>query len=168
MIAAATQISALYLIIFDTATGEYLTVARASLSLKWSIPWFTQDGSEGWCHDIRDGDRWGYGVSHGLYHGSGEHEWVVAKDSNSNVTALSSIAALKYVHHSSGMPPWQSSHGHQVTDDGWILSSSGKRLLLLPHHWQSSEGANRMWSGQFLAFLYPELQEVVTLELLEG
>ena len=37
--------------------------------------------------------------------------------------------------------PWDSPYGYQVTDNGWILSSSGKKLLWLPHQWRS----NKLW-----------------------
>ena len=158
------DVSILHLIIFDTATGKYLTRASGMFS-KWGVPWFTQDGSEVWYHGIRDGDGW---RSFGWSHSSRERGWKVVKAGDSNITAPSSIATLKYIHHLSGLPPWQSPHGHQVTDDGWILSCGGKRLLLLPHHWQSSEGVLRTWGGQFLAFLHNELPEAVILELLEG
>jgi len=169
VIAADTMVSILRLVIFETTTGKYLAYGSTSLS-QWGIPWFTQDGSEVWYHDLRDGDGWMYNIAgiHGLHRGSRERGWEVVKDSDSNITALSTIIAPDYAHHSSELPPWQSSHGHQVTDDGWILSTGGKRLLLLPHHWQSPEGVHRIWNGQFLAFLHRELREVVILELLEG
>ena len=168
VIAANAAVSILHLVIFDTATGKYLASAMTGLSM-WGIPWFTQDGREVWHCDPRDGG-WGYFAreSHGLNRGSRERGWAVVNNSTSSITALSKIIALGSTHHSSGTLPWQSSHGHQVTDDGWILNTGGKRLLLLPHHWQSPEGVHKMWGGQFLALLHSELREVVILELLEG
>ena len=62
-----------------------------------------------------------------------------------------------------GAPPWQSSRGYEVTDDGWILSSTRKRLLWLPHRWRS-EKRLRMWNGQFLGLRHaerPPLREIV-------
>ena len=164
VIAGDSAVSMVHFIIFDTATGKYLAGARHSLSMRWGMPWFTQDGSEVWYHDLRRDDGWDYGrQSHKL-----ERGWAVVRDSNSNIIKLSNFAPLQHTHHPSRIPPWQSSDGHQVTDDGWILNSGGKRLLLLPYHWQSSERAHRMWGGQFLALLHCELQEAVILELLEG
>ena len=60
--------------------------------------------------------------------------------------------------------PWQSSRGYQVTDDGWIISSGGKRLLWLPHHWRSGS-MTRRWSEHLLALSHGELPAPVVLEL---
>jgi WD40 repeat protein len=60
--------------------------------------------------------------------------------------------------------PWQSSRGYQVTDDGWIINSRGKRLLWLPHRWQSGWMARR-WDEHFLALLHGGLPEPVILDL---
>jgi hypothetical protein len=60
--------------------------------------------------------------------------------------------------------PHGSSHGYKVTGDGWIISPSGKRLLMLPPSWRS-ETVRRMWNGQFLALLHGALPEPVILEL---
>ena len=54
--------------------------------------------------------------------------------------------------------------GHQVTDDGWILSTDRKRLLMLPPPWQSHAN-KQVWNGQFLALLHGSLPELVILEL---
>ena len=60
--------------------------------------------------------------------------------------------------------PYGSSRGYKFTNNGWIISPSGQRLLMLPPHWQADlEG--RVWSGQFLALLHGTLSEVVILEL---
>ena len=92
---------------------------------------------------------------------SGNQGWAITKDRSSNVMRLKSLGTH-------GPPsialPWQSSQGHQVTDNGWIFSSSGKRVLWLPYHLRSQ---NRMWGGQFLTLLHSELAGVVILELLE-
>ena len=45
--------------------------------------------------------------------------------------------------------PWVSSHGCEITDDGWILSSDGKRLLTLHPIWQSP-AVQRAQNGQFI------------------
>ena len=61
--------------------------------------------------------------------------------------------------------PWASSHGYRVTNDWWILSPDGKRLLMVPPPWQSAMAVHRVWKGQFLALLHGELPEPVMLEL---
>ena len=65
-----------------------------------------------------------------------------------------------------GVPPWQSSRGYRVTDDGWILGHTQQRLLWLPHRWRSA-GSHMKWGGRFLGLLHPELPEVVILEFLD-
>ena len=60
----------------------------------------------------------------------------------------------------------ESPHGHEVTDDGWVLSPTRKRLLWLPHHWRS-RGEHRKWGGRFLGLLHRDLPEVVILEFFE-
>ena len=59
----------------------------------------------------------------------------------------------------------ESPHGHEVTEDGWILSPTRKRLLWLPHRWRS-HSRNRVWRRQFLGLLH-DLQEVVILGFFE-
>jgi len=61
--------------------------------------------------------------------------------------------------------PWASSRGYWVTNDWWILGPSGKRLLMLPPHWQSSAKVERVWNGQFLALVHGGLTKPVILEL---
>ena len=60
--------------------------------------------------------------------------------------------------------PWESSSGYQVTDDGWILGTDEKRLLMLPTSWQSHV-EKMVWNGQFLALLHNSLPELVILKL---
>ena len=150
------------LILYDTSTGEILASIVSHLS-RWGIPWFTPDGSEVWYHDLRERDGWDYSQGQTSHFGFREaNGWVIQKGGDSNTTQLERI------HHPSGLPPWESVCGYQVTVDGWILNSSKKRLLLLPNHWQSSEGIRRVWGKQFLALLHRGLSEVVLLEPLEG
>ncbi|KAF9646346.1 hypothetical protein BDM02DRAFT_3262329 [Thelephora ganbajun] len=87
----------------------------------------------------------------------------VAEDRKSGVIELEH---LKPTRQPPNMPPQSSSRGYQVVDNRWILDFSGKRLLWLPPHWQSL-GANRTWSGRFLALLHGTLPEAVILELEE-
>ena len=60
--------------------------------------------------------------------------------------------------------PYGSSRGYKFTNDGWVIGPSGKRLLMLPPHWQA-DPEGRVWSGQFLALLHGALPELVILEL---
>ena len=59
---------------------------------------------------------------------------------------------------------WESSHGYEVTDCGWVLSPTQKHLLWLPHHWRSHR-EERKWGGRFLGLLH--LPEVIILEFFE-
>ena len=53
--------------------------------------------------------------------------------------------------------PWLSPCGHQIADDGWIVSSSGKRLLWLPSHWRPATITQSVWSKDFLAVWHVDL-----------
>ena len=59
--------------------------------------------------------------------------------------------------------PWVSSCGYQVTNDGWILGSNGRRMLMLPPPLRLSE-TKQLWKGQYLALLHASLPEPVILE----
>ena len=127
--------------LYDMSTGKLLAGVVSHIHQ----PWFTSDGHEVW--------------SLSLEHGG----WTIIKDRKSNTTKLKPLGQSEVP---SGGPPWQSPHGYQVTDHGWIHSPSGKPLLWLPHHWRSGQ-EDMVWGGQFLGFLHYELPEVVILELLE-
>ena len=135
----------LHLDIYDTPTGTHLANTNTTPWGDWV--WFTPDGQEVWLLDST---------------GSGGRGWAIVRDGKSNVLNLE---ALDSTGSPSGGFPWQSSRGCQVTDDGWILNSTGKRLLWLPPHWRSAE-VHRAWCGRFLALLHPGLPEVVVLEVL--
>jgi hypothetical protein len=124
--------------IYDGSTGECL----AGTTTWGTRPRFTPDGCEVWCD-----------VNHG--------GWAIVKDSESGLTKLEPLESTMCL---SGGIPWQSSCGYEVTDDGWVLNSRGKRLLWLPHYWWSGE-LDRVWGGQFLGLLDRELPAVVILEL---
>ncbi|KAF9642890.1 hypothetical protein BDM02DRAFT_3192519 [Thelephora ganbajun] len=111
-------------------------------------PWFTSDGREVW-----------YVTDHGKTNGL-----TIVEDSESGVIKLEQLGPTRQPPNT---PPWLSSRGHQVTDDGWILGVSGKRLLWLPPHWRSLGTTDRTWSGRFLALLHYTLPEAVILELEE-
>ena len=115
---------------------------------KHEILWFPPDGCEVW-----------YGRLLGEV-----DRWKITEDRGSGTTELEHLGSTT---HQPAGPPWQSSCGHQHTDDRWICSSSGKQLLWLPPNWRSylEFRKYRMWSGQFLALLHSELPEAVILEL---
>ena len=131
--------------IYDARTGKLLVVAMdGEGSVLKSTVGFTLDGREIWC----DADE-------------GVDRWEIAEDSSSG------IIRLDYLGPAEGPPggfPWQSSCGYKITDDGWILTSGGKRLVWLPHHWRSDK-RERAWSGKFFVLLRGELPEAVVLEL---
>ena len=107
------------------------------------VPWFAPNGSSLWCADER-------GVS---------GEWELAHRRG----------VLKSVRVGLESPPagypWASPRGYQVTGDWWIRGPDGKRLLMLPPHWQS-DAVRRVWKDRFLALLHRGLSEPVILELL--
>jgi len=129
--------------LYDMSTGRLL-----GGSDEGDTPCFTSDGHEIWSVST-------FGMTTRL---------AVVQDSGSNVTGLQHLDPSGVP---SGVLPWQSPHGCKVTDDGWILNSSGKWLLWLPHHWQSNDRMSWAWGGQFLAILVRRLPEAVILELLE-
>ncbi|KAF9642499.1 hypothetical protein BDM02DRAFT_3264452 [Thelephora ganbajun] len=131
----------------DVSTGRCL----GSVLMRGEVvrrPWFTSDGRQVW--HIMDRDE-----ANGL---------TIVKDSESGVIKLEHLGPTNQP---PNMPPWLSSRGYQITDDGWILGVSGKRLLRLPPHWQSFDMTRRTWSGRFLALLHHALPKAVILELEE-
>ena len=89
--------------------------------------------------------------------------WQIIENTESRAENLLPLSPNKFP---SAAFPWQSSRGYEDTDDGWVLSSTRKRLLWLPHRWRSGE-RSRVWSGQFLGLGHVELQEIVILEFFE-
>ena len=88
-------------------------------------------------------------------------QWAIVRDNGTNTIKLEyleettkPLSDLQYY----------SSGGYQITNDGWILGSSGKLLLWLPHKWRSDE-YNRKWGGECLALGNWGLAELVILEL---
>jgi len=125
--------------IYEISTGKCVT----SVETMGERLWFTPDGQEVWCK-TNDGVK----------------GWVIVKSD------LLEQAELQPTQHQPKGCPWKPSDCYEVTHDGWVLSSSGKKLLWLPPHWQSNE-MHRQWSGQFLALLHPDLPEIVILEFPE-
>ena len=111
-----------------------------------TMTWFTPDGSEV------------------FYLSEGEvKRWKIIEGEKSH------LIKLEYQETTEDPPggfPWHSACGYRITDDGWILSPSGKHLLHLPHHWQlGDKKTSRKWSGHYLALLYMELLKPVILDL---
>ncbi|KAF9644380.1 YVTN repeat-like/Quino protein amine dehydrogenase [Thelephora ganbajun] len=128
--------------LYDVPTGQHLASDRRGAM---EMVFFSPDGREVWS-DSDEGDLSG---------------WKIIEDSESNITRLDYLESSI---HPPGRSPWQSSRDYEVTDGGWVLSPSGKRLLLLPPRWRSHKW-ERMWSGRFLALLEGDLPEPVILEL---
>ncbi|KAF8488885.1 hypothetical protein F5888DRAFT_1809332 [Russula emetica] len=126
--------------IYDASTGKHLVDTPSDEGMLW----FTPDGHEVW-------------------HLNGG--WVIVKDSESDVTKLEFLGRPPTRVPSGGLPR-QSSRGYLVTDGGWIISPSGKRLFWLHPLWRGREW-ERLWSGQFLGLLHLELPDLVVLESLE-
>ncbi|KAF9645857.1 hypothetical protein BDM02DRAFT_3119638 [Thelephora ganbajun] len=135
-----------YLHLHDVPTGRCLgsVVMRGK---GYGHPWFTSDRRQVWY--ITDP-----GVANGL---------TFIEDSKFGIKPK----RLGPTNQPPGIPPWLPSRGYQITDDGWILGSSGKRLLRLPPHWRSPDTTGRTWSGRCLALLHGTLPEAVILELEE-
>ena len=131
-----------HLHLYDIHNGQHL----------WHIPLgddgrpgFSPSGHEIWCCS-----------SYEVY------GWKIVEDSESNTTRLEGLEPTTPPPDDS---PWGSLYGYKITDSGWVLHSSGKRLLWLPPQLQMKWWIHRMWSGQFLVLLANTLPEVVILEL---
>ena len=136
--------SNIYLYIHDTITGSNFKERTDS-----TMTWFTPDNSEV-C------SLGGYKI----------RRWKIVKDGRSH------SIKLEYQEVTEDPPggfPWHSACGYRITDDGWILSPSGRHLLHLPHLWQlGNKKRARKWSGHYLALLHDELPEPVILDLESG
>ena len=131
-----------FLKIYDVHTG---TCLASTTSRSCDLPSFTQDGREVW-----------------TFGRVGHKGWEIIKDDESGGMELK---PLKKTPRPSDLP-WESHHGYEVTDDGWVLSPTRKRLLWLPHRWRSDWKECRLWSGRFLGLSH-RLSEVVILEFFE-
>ena len=131
--------------IYDMPTGRCLTSAEV---IRRAWVGFTRDGREVWTAS---------------FHLDREKGWKIVEDSESGHMRL--VPQVGIVR-PSGVFPWESRRGYEVTADGWVLSATQKRLLWLPHRWRSKVW-QRAWSGRFLGLLQEELSEVVILEFPE-
>ena len=127
-----------HLAILDMYTGKELGIV---LSVGW-LPGFALDGKNIWY----------------AHSGGGVKLWEIVK-SNGGVELKDFETIEPLIEF-----PWCSPHGYQITDDGWVFSSSGKRLLWLPHLWRADAKIQRKWNGKILALLHDGLPEVVILE----
>ena len=132
-----TTSASLYL--YNASTGKYL---GKSSSTSAGIPWFAPGGDGVWC----------------AIGGSRAVVWALTGDS------LDHKMVVDDLEHELGECPWRSSHGYQVTNEGWVLGLDGKRLLMLPPPWQS-DPAHRVWNGKFLALLHATLTKAVVIQL---
>ena len=130
--------------IYNTWTGRQL--ASTTTKTNMSAPYFTPDGREVWCGEAP---------------GSGVEGWAITEESESRLTRLEPLEPSMGTREAFA---WKSSCGYEVTDDGWVLSPTKRRLLWLPRHWRSHVN-RRSWQGRFLGFLHGEPAEVVILEL---
>ena len=129
--------------IYDMAAGNHLTGITTDVG---DIPWITRDGCEVW-------DAYGYP----------DKGWKIIKDGKSRIVGLERLPENALP--SEGYP-WTSSHGHDVTKDGWIFNSRKERLLWLPHRWRKDKWSWK-WDGRFFGLLDNELPEPVIIELRE-
>ena len=130
------------LCIYNRHTGKELAVVKS----EGYLPGFTLDGNRVW-----------FAAADGRV-----NQWLVDKN---NVFSTAKLKSLGDVEEPLSGFPWHSSCGYQITDEGWILNSSGKQLLWLPYQWRSANKPGRRWSGNFLALLQSGLPEAVILEL---
>ena len=89
-------------------------------------------------------------------------QWAIIQDSGSDTIELKQLEDNKELQ--CGLS-WCSENGYQVTDDGWVLDSSGKRFLWLPHSWRPKYKVQSKWSGKCLGLWNADLLQPVILEL---
>ena len=130
-----------WLDMYNTTTGEGLGTAGA----RESSMWLTPGGDEIWYSSF----------------GDSAEGWKIVKDGG---TGHATFDRLSPTENPPGGFPWRSTHGYQVTNDGWILCPNGRRLLLLPRRWRADELARR-WSGHYFALLGHALSEPLVLDL---
>ena len=120
-------------------------------------------------HNVSTGEQCDYGIARGYeiqFSPDGCDIWCAMYDGAGIVWAVGDRSQQPVV----GIEdppegyPWVSPYGYQVTNDWWILGPDGKRLLMLPIHWQS-DPIHWKWRGQFLSLLHGGLPEAVVLEL---
>ena len=131
--------------IYDLSTGRCLVRTSTTGILH---PRFAWDGREVWCE---------------VYPHLGS--CAITEDTEHDTIKIGSSGETEYPPVGVTLP-WQSSRGYQITDDGWVLSPTQKRLLWMLPHWRTFE-ACRIWSGRFLGLSQGGPSEVVILEFPE-
>ena len=131
--------------VYDTPTGRCLATIAMAKSLR-SLR-FTPNGREIW--GVDDSVR--------------VEGWEIPQDGESDRAELKSLGQAAHPHE---VIPWQSNSNYEVTDGGWVLSPTQKRLLWLPRYWRLDKWG-MTWSGRHLGLGYRELPEVVILEFPE-
>ena len=134
--------------IYDVPTGKCLAMATTLVDYN---PRFTRDGREVWTSSC-------FLTNVPQYEGL-----EIVEDSVSGTMELIPLEETLYP---SRTFFWDSIRGYKVTDDGWVLSPTRKRLLWLPHRWRSDQEDHRIWSGRFLGLSH-RISEVVILEFVE-
>ena len=135
--------------VYDVFTGRCFLTTSCLLTRDLH-PRFTLDEHEVWAVDDFKFDM--------------RERWEIIRDSESGVTELEPLAST--VNPPPEISPWQSSHGYDVTDSGWVLSPIQEHLLWLPHRWRSYR-IHRVWDGHILCLLSAECTEPVILEFSE-
>ena len=130
------------LVILDMYTGKELDTSQPVRAQQHGL---TLDGNKVWYAE----------------RGGGVKLWEIVENEISGTIKLKCFETIEPLN---GFP-WQSPCGYKITGDGWVISSSGQRLLWLPHQWQSDKEVRRKWNGKILTLLYDRLPEVVILEL---
>ncbi|KAF9779596.1 hypothetical protein BJ322DRAFT_1221434 [Thelephora terrestris] len=130
------------LCVYNMHNGEKLAVAR----------------SEGWITGFTP-DSCGVWISR--YDGVVD-QWTIVEEGGSNGLKLQKVGTWRTPQ--DGFP-WHSPCGYQLTDDGRILSSSGKHLLWLPHHWRPNTKLQVRWGRNILVVWNEYLLEPIILKL---
>ena len=128
--------------VYSTYTGKELAEAN---SIGFS-PGFTPDSQGVWLSTV-----------HGKV-----GQWSIVEEGGPGIIKLQKSEGT--TSSQSGFP-WLSPYGHQITDDGWIVSSSGKRLLWLPPYWQPVDIIQREWNRNFLAVWHTSLPAPIIFEI---
>ena len=108
----STRLFQTHLQIHNMSTGSCLQ-STSAVGAEWVG--FTLDGCEVWT-STNDGLN--------------EKGWKIVEDSGSGPIQLEPRDGIV---RPSGVFPWESRRGYEVTGDGWVLSAARKRLLWLPH-----------------------------------
>ena len=132
--------------LYDVSTGKHLVHANLRGAVLPGTPWFTPDARGVWIGDC----------------GSPHCGWTIVDGNGSGAIGLDPIGPEASP---SGGFPWESSRGHEISSDGWVLGPEKERILWLPHDWRP--GRDRRWGGRFLGLLHGTLPEAVILELYE-